>query len=43
MPYKEGDVISTKVKGQPVFVRVKHISRYSYTLSLNTTELSVKY
>lgn len=43
VPYKEGDVINVKVKGTPVFVRVKNISRYSFTLSLNTSELSVKY
>ena len=43
VPYKEGDVINLRAKGQPVFVRVKHISRYSYTLSLNAAELSVKY
>ena len=41
--YKEGDAINVRVKGQPVVVRVKNISRYSYTLSLNGTELSVKY
>lgn len=41
--YKEGDVIHTKVKGQTVLIRVKNISRFSYTLSLNGTELSVKY
>ncbi len=43
VPYKEGDMINTRAKGQPVFLRVKHISRYSYTLSLNAAELSVKY
>ena len=43
VPYKEGDMINARAKGQPVFLRVKHISRYSYTLSLNTAELSVKY
>lgn len=43
VPYKEGDVLSVRVKGQPVFLRVKNISRYSYTLSLNAAELSVKY
>jgi hypothetical protein len=43
VPYKEGDVISARVKGQPAYLRVKNISRYSYTLSLNDAELSVKY
>ena len=43
VPYKEGDVINTRVKGQPVFLRVKNISRYSYTLSLNAAELSIRY
>ncbi len=43
VPYKESDVINVRMKGQPVFLRVKHISRYSYTLSLNAAELSVKY
>lgn len=43
VPYKEGDIIIVKVKGQPVYLRVKNISRYSYTLALNETELSVKY
>lgn len=42
-PYKEGDVLNVRVKGQPVFLRVKNISRYSYTLSLNEAEISVKY
>ena len=39
----EGEVINLRSKDQPVFVRVKHISRYSYTLALNAAELSVKY
>ena len=43
VPYKEGDVLKARVNGNPVFVRVKHISRYSYTLALNNAELSVKY
>jgi hypothetical protein len=43
VPYKEGDVLSAKAKGQPVYLRVKNISRYSYTLSINDVELSVKY
>ena len=43
VPYKEGDILKARVNGNPVFVRVKHISRYSYTLSLNNAELSVKY
>lgn len=43
VPYKEGDVISARVKGEPAYLRVKNISRYSYTLSLNEAELSVKY
>ena len=43
VPYKEGDVINVRLKGQIAFVRVKNISRYSYTLSLNGAELSVKY
>jgi len=43
VPYKEGDVINVRLKGQVAFVRVKNISRYSYTLSLNGAELSVKY
>lgn len=42
-PYKEGDVLHARLKGQVVLIRVKHISRYSYTLSLNHAELSVKY
>jgi hypothetical protein len=43
VPYKEGDVLKARVNGNSVFVRVKHISRYSYTLALNNAELSVKY
>ena len=43
VPYKEGEVINLRSKDQPAFVRVKHISRYSYTLALNAAELSVKY
>ncbi len=43
VPYKEGDVIIARAKGNAIYLRVKNISRYSYTLSLNETELSVKY
>ena len=43
VPYKEGEIINTRVRGQPVYLRLKNISRYSYTLSLNAAELSVKY
>jgi hypothetical protein len=41
--YKEGDVLNARLKGQPIHLRVKNISRYSYTLALNDAELSVKY
>ena len=43
VPYKEGEIINTRVRGQPVYLRLKNISRYSYTLALNAAELSVKY
>ena len=42
-PYKEGDVIIARAKGQPVYLRLKVISRFTFTLSYNDSELAVKY
>ena len=42
-PYKEGDVIVGRVKGQPVYLRLKAISRFTFTLTYNDSELAVKY
>lgn len=42
-PYKEGDVIIVRVKGRPVYLRLKEISRLTFTLSLNDSEFVVRY
>jgi hypothetical protein len=42
-PYKEGDIIPTQVQGQPVYLRVRAISRNSITLALNDTEMTLKF
>jgi hypothetical protein len=43
--YKVGDVINARAsaKGPPVFIRLKQITRYGYTLSYNGAELTVKF
>lgn len=42
-PYKVGEVIQTKVKGESVFLRVRAISRNSVTLGLNGAEMTLKF
>ncbi len=42
-PYKIGEVVQTKVKGESVFLRVRNISRNSVTLGLNSTEMTLKF
>ncbi len=42
-PYKEGDVIIGRAKGQPIYLRLKAISRFTFTLTYNESELAVKY
>ena len=42
-PYKEGDVIIARAKNQPVYLRLKAISRFTFTLTYNDAELAVKY
>ena len=42
-PYKEGDVIIVRVKGRPIYLRLKEISRLTFTLSLNEADLVVRY
>lgn len=42
-PYKEGDVIIVRVKSRPVYLRLKEISRLTFTLTLNDSEFVVRY
>lgn len=42
-PYKEGDVIIVRMKGRPVYLRLKEISRLTFTLTLNDSEFVVRY
>jgi hypothetical protein len=42
--YKEGDIINVLLPpGDPVHLRVRQVSRYSVTLSLNDAELTLKF
>lgn len=42
-PYKVGDVVQTQVRGEPVYLRVREISRRSVTLALNEAEITLKF
>lgn len=42
-PYKEGDVLQTQVKGEPVYLRVKKIIKGGVTLDLNGAETVLNY
>ena len=42
-PYKEGDIIQTQVQGQPLYLRVRQISRTSLTVTLNEAEMTLKF
>ena len=42
-PYKEGDVLQAQVQNEPVYLRVKEISKRSVTLVLNEAEMTLKY
>jgi hypothetical protein len=42
-PYKEGDVVQVQVQGQTVYLRVKQITRYGVTLTLNASEITLKH
>lgn len=42
-PYKEGDVIQTQVQGEPVYLRIREISKRSVTLELNEAEMTLKF
>jgi hypothetical protein len=41
--YKNGDVIQVQVQGQPVYLRVREITRHSVTLAFNETEITLKF
>lgn len=42
-PYKQGDVIQTQLRGEPVYLRVRTIADRTVTLVLNTAELALKF
>jgi hypothetical protein len=42
-PYKQGDVIQTQLRGDPVYLRVRTIADRTVTLGLNTAELALKF
>lgn len=41
--YKEGDVVQTQVQGEPVYLRIREISKRSVTLELNEAEMTLKF
>lgn len=42
-PYKKNEVIQSRAEGQPVYLRVREITRNTVTLALNDTELALKF
>ena len=42
-PYKNNDVIQTQVQGEPVYMRVREISRRSVTVALNDAEMTLRF
>jgi hypothetical protein len=42
-PYKDNDVIQTQVQGEPVYMRVRQVSRRSVTVVLNEAEMTLKF
>ena len=42
-PYKEGDVIQTLAQGEPVYLRVRQITRSSVKFTLRDAEMTLKY
>lgn len=42
-PYKDNDVIQTQVQGEPVYMRVRQVSRRSVTVVLNDAEMTLKF
>lgn len=41
--YKEGDVITTRVHGTPVYFRIAHIASTGVTIRLNDSELTISF
>lgn len=42
-PYKKGDVVQTHVEGDAGYLRVREITRHTVTLTLNETEMTLKF
>ena len=42
-PYKNNDVITTQVRGEPVYLRVRQISGRGVTLTLDEAEITLKF
>ncbi len=42
-PYKDNDVLQTQVQGEPVYMRVRQVSRHSVTVVLNEAEMTLKF
>jgi hypothetical protein len=42
-PYKENEVITTQVQGEPVYLRIRQISSREVTLGLNEAEMTLKF
>ena len=42
-PYKDNDVNQTQVQGEPVYMRVRQVSRRSVTVVLNEAEMTLKF
>ena len=42
-PYKKGDVVQTRAEGDAGYLRVREITRHTVTLSLNETEMTLKF
>lgn len=42
-PYKDNDVLQTQIQGEPVYMRVRQVSRHSVTVVLNEAEMTLKF
>ena len=42
-PYKDNEIIQTQVQGEPVYLRVRQISRKGATVVLNDAEMAFKF
>jgi hypothetical protein len=42
-PYKDNDVLQTQIQGEPVYMRVRQVTRHSVTVVLNDAEMTLKF